>query len=158
MCPILRSKEMVKRRASGCELRNHRLSRHLRKLVCICSMSRFTAAFSLFCAMAHGAAVSEFIFENAPFASAHASNIIELRNGDLLASCFGGSAEGRADVAIWCSRRVAGKWSMPAVLVREPNIPCYNPVVFYSKDGRLWLYYKFGPSPGTWSGGRRCEW
>lgn len=118
-------------------------------------MSRFAAVFSIFSVMSYAAAVSEFIFENAPFASAHASNIIELRNGDLFASWFGGSAEGRPDVAIWCSHRVAGKWSAPAVLVREPDIACYNPVVFYSKDGRLWFYYKFGPSPSTWSAGRR---
>jgi predicted neuraminidase len=39
--------------------------------------------------------------------------------------------------------------------VREPNIATYNPLLFYTKDGRLWLYYKFGPHPDNWSAGRR---
>lgn len=101
------------------------------------------------------ASVNEFIFETAPFDSAHASNIVELKDGDLLASWFGGSAEGRPDVAIWFARHHNGKWSAPEVLVREPNIACYNPVAFYTGDGRLWLYYKFGPNPREWSAGRR---
>ena len=36
-------------------------------------------------------------------------------------------------------------WSAPVELVREPNTPCWNPVLFHTNDGRLWLYYKFGP-------------
>jgi predicted neuraminidase len=104
---------------------------------------------------AFAASTQEFIFSTAPFASCHASNIVELRGGDLLASWFGGSAEGKPDVAIWASRKVAGNWSMPYELVREPNIACYNPVIFYSGDGRLWFYYKFGPHPTSWSAGRR---
>ena len=97
----------------------------------------------------------EFIYETAPFASAHASDLIELPDRDLLAAWFGGSAEGRPDVAIWCSRHHAGHWSAPIELVRELNVACYNPVFFYTQDGRLWLYYKFGPAPSEWSAGRR---
>jgi predicted neuraminidase len=80
---------------------------------------------------------------------------VELRNGDLLASWFGGSAEGKPDVAIWVSRKADGKWSPPVELAREPNIACYNPVMFHTKDGRLWFYYKFGPHPSSWSAARR---
>jgi predicted neuraminidase len=97
----------------------------------------------------------EFIYKEAPFPSAHASNVVELRNGDLLASWFGGSKEGAPDVAIWSSRRTAAGWSTPVELVREPKIACYNPVIFYTRDGRLWFYYKFGPHPTSWSAGRR---
>jgi predicted neuraminidase len=105
-----------------------------------------------------GAAVTqEFIFTKAPFASAHASTVVELKNGDLLSAWFGGSAEGMPDVAIWSARRTGGAWSRPAELVREPEIACYNPVLFYSADGRLWLYYKFGPHPSSWSAGRRSS-
>ena len=96
----------------------------------------------------------EFIFTSAPFPSAHASTIVELRNGDLLAAWFGGTAEGAPDTAIWASRRVAGKWSAPFELVREPNIACWNPVLFHSADSKLWLYYKFGPNARTWTGAR----
>jgi predicted neuraminidase len=98
---------------------------------------------------------AEFIYTEAPFPSAHASNIVELRNGDLQASWFGGSAEGKPDVAIWTSRHTANGWSAPVELVREPNIATYNPVMFYTRDGRLWFYYKFGPHPSSWSAGRR---
>jgi predicted neuraminidase len=101
------------------------------------------------------AATSQFIFTSAPFASAHASNIVQLRNGDFLASWFGGSAEGKPDVAIWASRFSSGHWSTPFEMARETDIACYNPVMFYTRDGRLWFYYKFGPHPSSWSAGRR---
>lgn len=97
---------------------------------------------------------AEFIFESAPFASCHASTIVELANGNLLAAWFGGSAEGNPDCAIWTSRRSHDGWSHPEELVREPDIATYNPVLFYTADGRLWLYYKFGHHPVSWAAGR----
>ncbi len=98
----------------------------------------------------------EFIYTDAPFPSAHASTVVELHNDELLSAWFGGSGEGKPDVAIWSSRRSNdGQWSPPSELVREPEIACYNPVLFYSADGKLWLYYKFGPHPSSWSAGRR---
>lgn len=97
----------------------------------------------------------EFVFDRAPFPSCHASTLVELRDGDRLAAWFGGSAEGRPDVAIWSSRRSAGHWSEPVELAREPGVAAYNPVLFYTRDQRLWLYYKFGPSPATWTAARR---
>jgi len=96
----------------------------------------------------------EFVFETAPFASCHASTIVELRNGDLLAAWFAGKSEGSRDVAIWISRRSADGWSAPSVLVREKNTPTWNPVLFHTRDGRLWLYYKFGAGPRTWKAAR----
>ena len=102
-------------------------------------------------------ATKEFIFTSAPFPSAHASTIVELPNGDLLAAWFGGTAEGAPDTAIWASRRTANQgnqWSAPYLLVREPNIACWNPVLFHSANGTLWLYYKFGPNARTWTGAR----
>ena len=98
---------------------------------------------------------AEFIFDRAPFPSCHASTLVELRDGDRLAAWFGGSAEGRPDVAIWASRRSHGQWSGPVELAREPGVAAYNPVLFHTQDRRLWLYYKFGPSPSTWSAARR---
>jgi predicted neuraminidase len=98
---------------------------------------------------------SGFVFTEAPFASCHASTVVELRNGDLLAAWFGGTAEGRPDVAVWSSRRSGGQWSEPVELAREPEIAIYNPVLFYAKDRQLWLYYKFGSSPTSWTAARR---
>ena len=98
---------------------------------------------------------SEFIYEIAPFPSAHASTIVELQNGDLLAAWFGGTDEGNPDVAIWSSRHSASGWSAPVELARESRIATFNPVLFHTRDGVLWLYYKFGPHPERWTAGRR---
>jgi len=95
---------------------------------------------------------SEFIFERAPFASCHASTIVETAEGDLLAAWFGGADEGAKDVAIWMARLSGGKWSEPQPVAREAGVPTWNPVLFRGRDNRLWLFYKFGPSPETWTG------
>jgi predicted neuraminidase len=89
------------------------------------------------------------------FAASHASTIVQLKDGSLMAAWFGGTAEGKPDVAIWGSHSIAGKWSVPVELAREAHVPCWNPVLFHAKNGRLWLYYKFGPSPGTWTAARK---
>ena len=102
-----------------------------------------------------GEVVKEFIYDTAPFQSAHASTVVQLKNGDLMSAWFGGTKEGAPDVAIWGARRHEGKWSAPAELAREKDIATYNPVLFYTKDGRLWLYYKFGPHPTSWTAARR---
>jgi predicted neuraminidase len=89
-----------------------------------------------------------------PTPSCHASTIVELTNGDLLASWFGGTKEGASDVAIWMSRRTSDGWSSPREAAREPGAATYNPVLFHSADGVLWLYYKLGHSPSSWSAAR----
>ena len=103
---------------------------------------------------------SKLIFQpgNVKFVSSHASTIVELKDGSLMAAWFGGTGEGNADVAIWSSRMGSAEnnaWSEPVELAREPLVPCWNPVLFHTKDGRLWLYYKFGPSPSTWTAARK---
>ena len=108
-------------------------------------------------ATAAAAPQSEFIFEKAPFPSCHASTIVELNNGGLMAAWFGGTDEGAKDVAIWASRRTAGVWSPPMELARHTGQPTWNPVLFYTRDGTLWIYYKFGPSPMTWTAARRSS-
>jgi len=99
----------------------------------------------------------ELIFSvgSASFPSSHASTIVELKNGDLMAAWFGGTGEGKPDVAIWGSRHTAHGWSSPEEFARERNVPCWNPVLFHTKDGLLWLYYKFGPSPSEWTAARK---
>jgi predicted neuraminidase len=101
----------------------------------------------------------ELIFQpgSVPFASSHASTIVELQGGTSMAAWFGGTGEGNPDVAIWGSFTASGQlaWAAPVELAREAAVPCWNPVLFHTKDGRLWLYYKFGPSPSTWTAARK---
>jgi len=101
------------------------------------------------------APLQEFVYTSAPFPSAHASTLVELKNGDILSAWFGGEHEGANDVAIWAARRTGpNTWSPPVEVVREPGVPCWNPVLFKTHDGKLWLYYKFGPNVRSWTGGR----
>ncbi len=111
---------------------------------------------ALFCSLASAAfsQTVEFVSEKMPTPSCHASTVVELSNGDLLASWFGGTREGAPDVAIWMSRRTPAGWSAPKEAAREPEVATYNPVLFHSADGLLWFYYKFGTSPGVWAAAR----
>ncbi len=99
---------------------------------------------------------SEFIFESAPFASAHASTIAETREG-LVSAWFGGTREGANDVGIWMSRRIGGTWTAPVEVATgmQPDgtrLPSWNPVLFELRAGTLALFYKVGPNPREWWG------
>src|SRR5215510_1550936 len=56
--------------------------------------------------------MSEFIFDQAPFPSCHASTIAETKSG-LVAAWFGGTAERNPDVGIWVSRHEGSRWTAP---------------------------------------------
>ena len=99
-------------------------------------------------------ALQEFVFTSAPFPSAHASTIVETPGG-LVAAWFGGTREKHPDVGIWLSRHDGRGWSVPVEVAsgRQRDgrrYPCWNPVLFRSRDGPLWLFYKVGPSPSAW--------
>jgi predicted neuraminidase len=116
----------------------------------------FTLALPLQAQREAHVVLSEFIYNSAPFASAHASTIEEV-GGTLVAAWFGGSAEGATDVGIWLSRRVDGKWTPPTQVVigdaGEGNQqPLWNPVLFKPQTGPLMLYYKAGPNTHQWWG------
>jgi predicted neuraminidase len=107
--------------------------------------------------VAQGLVHSEFIYETATFPSAHASTIIETREGTLMAAWFGGTAERNPDVGIWLARHVAGRWTAPVEVVngvQSPTLryPTWNPVLFQPASGPLMLFYKVGPTPSTWWG------
>jgi len=99
---------------------------------------------------------AEFIYEKAPFPSAHASTIVETRSG-LVSAWFGGTREKDPDVGIWVSRHDGTRWSVPVEVANgiQPDgkrHPCWNPVLFQPTGGPLVLFYKVGPSPDTWWG------
>lgn len=93
-----------------------------------------------------------FIFEKAPFPSCHASTIVEHEGGKLMAAWFGGKDEGAKDVQIWASTFEGKAWSEPKVVGTEPGQPCWNPVLFKTAKGILFLWYKAGPKPDNWTG------
>ncbi len=97
-----------------------------------------------------------FVYERAPFRSAHASTLAE-SGGSLVCAWFGGSREGASDVAIWLARLEGGIWSEPACVATGEGTggaryPCWNPVLFQGGDGALLLFYKVGPGPAGWWG------
>jgi predicted neuraminidase len=97
-----------------------------------------------------------FIFEEAAFASAHASTIAETTDG-MAAAWFGGPREGHPQVRIWLSRKADGQWSAPVEVARGADSrgrpqPCWNPVLHQVTGGPLLLFYKVGPSPRRWWG------
>lgn len=99
---------------------------------------------------------SEFIFTKAPFASSHASTIVETPKG-LVSAFFAGSDEGNKDVGIWLSRNIQGRWTPPVQVAdgvqnKKVQYPCWNPVLFQMPQGELILFYKVGPKPSEWWG------
>ncbi|MBA3315904.1 MAG: exo-alpha-sialidase [Planctomycetota bacterium] len=105
---------------------------------------------------------SEFIFEEAPFKSCHASTIVETTDGTLVAAWFGGTQEGHDDVGIWLSRKEGEHWTRPIEVAtgvqylkpggEQHRHPCWNPVLYQPKGSALLLFYKCGPSPDAWWG------
>src|ERR1051326_3130336 len=100
---------------------------------------------------------SEFIFEQAPFRSCHASTIAQTEKG-LVAAWFGGTDEKNPDVGIWLSRDDGHAWSAPIEVANgiqsdpKKRYACWNPVLFQSAAGPLLLFFKVGPSPPRWWG------
>lgn len=101
--------------------------------------------------------LSEFVFENPPFPSSHASTVVETKEG-LLAAWFGGKYERSPDVGIWIARRDRQSWTQPVEVAtgedpkQSVRYPCWNPVLFQPSAGPLLLFYKVGPSPASWWG------
>lgn len=103
-----------------------------------------------------GIITDEFIYEKAPYPECHASTIAQSKNG-LVAAWFGGTKERNPDVCIWVSRKVNGKWTEGINVANgiqndTLRYPCWNPVLYQVPKGELILFYKIGPSPGTWKG------
>ncbi len=94
---------------------------------------------------------SEFIFNDPPFPSCHASTLTQTDSGSLLCACFGGTEEGALDVAIWLSNHDQ-EWSLPCKVAEEQDVPCWNPVLYTLPSKEVILFYKAGRNPEQWSG------
>ena len=90
----------------------------------------------------------EFIIAKLPTDFCHASTVIV--TPDCLLCCwFGGTHEGKEDVAIWSSRKVDGQWTA-SVKLAEGAEANWNPVLFYNEQGKLHLFYKEGQQISDW--------
>jgi alpha-L-rhamnosidase len=103
-----------------------------------------------------GIIVDEFVYNEAPYPSCHASTIAETPEG-MVAAWFGGTHERNPDVGIWVSHLKDGKWTPSVEVVNgiqndTLRYPTWNPVLFQIPDGDLLLFYKVGPHPSTWWG------
>ncbi|MFT4016387.1 MAG: exo-alpha-sialidase [Agriterribacter sp.] len=95
-----------------------------------------------------------FFFEQDKFfKECHASTIVHLKSGQLMAAWFGGVKEGTDDVAIWLTKGTPGNWSTPVKVAKIREDAHWNPVLFQSPQGRIFLFFKVGkkiPSWETW--------
>ena len=96
--------------------------------------------------------IKEFIYPPKTVTnSCHASTVLPLSDGSVVAAWFGGSAEGNNDVKIWVSIRENGKWSQPcSVSVDGEPLPHWNPVLFLRENGEIILYFKYGKPIPNW--------
>ena len=87
----------------------------------------------------------EFIYEkieNVP--SCHASTILPLPDGRVIAAWFAGEYESSDNVRIWYAVKENGVWSKPEKIYSAENLPHWNPVLDLKNDGTIRLYYKKG--------------
>ena len=94
----------------------------------------------------------EYLFgENEVTASCHASTVLPLADGTVLAAWFGGKREGDGSVAIYLSKRsAAGVWSRPRIVSENDGVPHWNPVLLQRDDGGIVLFYKYGERIPDW--------
>ncbi|MCR4622884.1 MAG: exo-alpha-sialidase [Clostridiales bacterium] len=93
----------------------------------------------------------EYLMEEArPFDSCHASTLVKLANGDILAAYFAGTWEHAPDTAIWLSRRTREGWQAPRKLADFKDVPMWNPVLFDLGGGKVRLFFKAGQEIPIW--------
>jgi predicted neuraminidase len=79
----------------------------------------------------------------------HASNLLQLPNGDLLCAWFGGSQEGLSDICVHSSRLRKGTrvWSAPQKISDDQDRSEQNPVLFLNPATKdLWVLYTAQPA------------
>lgn len=94
--------------------------------------------------------IKEFAQEKMPTQAVHASTLVHLNNGEIIASWFGGTKEGNDDVDIWLSRKTKDGWIEPLHFCVEENTAHWNPVLFQLNDGTICLYFKVGKKIVHW--------
>lgn len=80
----------------------------------------------------------------------HASTVLKMPDGEILAAWFGGSREGAGDTGIYLSRRKEGeRFSAPERMAASGEAH-WNPVLFSPDGNTVLLYYKVGMEIAQW--------
>lgn len=91
----------------------------------------------------------EILAKKSKTSTTHASTIVKMINGDLMAAWFGGSGEGDDDVRIWFSVYKDGAWTEAAQIPSEDTVAHWNPVL-QDYGAFVRVYYKVGEDTENW--------
>lgn len=93
----------------------------------------------------------EFIFvAGVHFTECHASTVLPLPGGNVLAAWFAGSREGADDVSIWLGRRSGDAGWTVEKIAKCDDSPHWNPVLFQKENGEILLFFKMGKPIPRW--------
>ena len=92
----------------------------------------------------------ELIFTEKPTEDCHASTVLPLENGNVVAAWFAGTKEKADDVNILTCVRTENGWGAPVKVTADENTAHWNPVLFELPDGRIALYFKVGREIASW--------
>ena len=79
----------------------------------------------------------------------HASTVLPLADGRVLAAWFGGSREKGSDVGIWMAEKGGEGFGEPRLIAGSME-PHWNPVLFERADGHILLFFKVGREIPDW--------
>ena len=85
-----------------------------------------------------------------PFKECHASTLIHLKNGQFLVAWFAGTKEKNDDVGIWLVKGRPHQWSAPRQVAKIRHDAHWNPVLFQSSTGKIFLFFKVGKEIPQW--------
>lgn len=94
--------------------------------------------------------IKEFICDPLPTPNCHASTVLPLGDGSVLAAWFGGTKESSADVDIWVARRDESGWGKPFTVSHAKKLPHWNPVLAAGDNGDVMLFFKVGRHIPSW--------
>ena len=94
--------------------------------------------------------IKEFVCNPLPTANCHASTVLPLPDGSVVAAWFGGTKEGTTDVDIWYARRDDDGWGEPKNISYNKTLPHWNPVLFLCENGEILLFFKVGRKIPSW--------
>lgn len=89
--------------------------------------------------------LEEMVFPDSLTRDCHASSLMQLENGDLLCTWFGGTRESHPDVQIWLARKpLDGAWGTPEPIAKaEEDLggSVFNPVLVQLGGDTIQLFY-----------------